>query len=493
MSGIRLIRALAEQIEAEGLFDRHAALVVGVSGGLDSMALLHALVGLNQYAGYGLALHVAHLNHCLRGEEADADAAFVQSAAAALNLPCTVERVDVSETARGARQSIEEAARRCRYAFYERVCAEVPSAGAVAVGHTADDNAETVLHRVIRGTGWRGLGGIPRRRSIREGSAVEVVRPILRFTRKELREFLDGLGVGFRQDRTNESTEPLRNRIRNIVLPLLREQLNPQVDGALLRLAELARWVDESLAEIVDPTFASLLISRNDQEIVLNAASMAAKPRLVQTELVRQALRGLGAGERHFTHSAVLAVTRLLQTRTGTQELHLPAGVTVTRVYDRLVFARPADMPREELATEVKVNVPGLTSLSARHLELECLITHPSEPALRQWRNQPREARCARTEAREWLDLDAVHLPLTIRNRQSGDRFWPLGAPGTRKLSDFLIDAKVPLADRDSVTVLCDHLGPIYIIGYRIDERVKLTASTRRVLEVRVRTLRPDG
>ncbi|MBN1511718.1 MAG: tRNA lysidine(34) synthetase TilS [Phycisphaerae bacterium] len=493
MSGIRLIRALAEQIEAEDLFDRQAAVVVGVSGGLDSMALLHALVGLNRHAGYSLALHVAHLNHGLRGAESDSDAAFVQSAAAALDLPCTVERIDVPEAARSTGESVEETARRCRYAFYERVCAGPASSKLLAIGHTANDNAETVLHRVIRGTGWRGMAAIPRRRPIREQSPIEVVRPILRFTREELRVFLDGLGVSFRHDRTNESTEPMRNRIRNIVLPLLREQLNPQVDDALLRLAEQARWVDEFLRETVDPMFETLLISRNDQEISLNAASMAGKPRIVQAELIRRAVRGLGVGERRFTHATVIAVTRLLQERTGTQELHLPDGVTVMRVYDRLIFSRPADEPREELAPEVRVNVPGHTSLPMRHIELECRVAHPAEHALEHWRSQSLQQTALHAEAEEWLDLDAVHLPLTVRNRQAGDRFWPLGAPGTRKLSDFLIDAKVPLADRDAVTLLCDHLGPIYIIGYRIDDRVKLTASTRRVLEIRVRSLRHDG
>ena len=493
MSGIRLIRALAEQIEAEDLFDRQSAVVVGVSGGLDSTALLHALVGLNRHAGYSLTLHVAHLNHGLRGAESDADAAFVQSTAADLELPCTVERVDVPDAARDTGESIEETARRCRYAFYERVCTGPASAKLVAVGHTADDNAETVLHRVIRGTGWRGMTGIPQRRPIRERSAIEVVRPTLRFTREELRVFLDGLGVAFRHDRTNESTEPMRNRIRNIVLPLVREQVNPQVDDALLRLAQQARWVDEFLRETVDTMFGTLLISRNDQEVVLNAAAMAAKPQIVQAELIRRAVRGLGVGERRFTHATVIAVTRLLQDRTGTQELHLPDGVTVMRVYDRLIFIRPADEPREELAPEVRVNVPGRTSLAMRRLELECRITHPSDRALEQWRQGRRAAADEPAEAQEWLDLDAVHLPLTVRNRQAGDRFWPLGAPGTRKLSDFLIDAKVPLAERDSATVLCDHLGPIYLIGYRIDDRVKLTAGTRRVLEVRVRSLRPDG
>jgi tRNA(Ile)-lysidine synthase len=493
MSGTRLIRALAEQTEAEDLFDRHASMVVGVSGGPDSMALLHALVGLNRQAGYSLGLHVAHLNHGLRGTESDGDAAFVRAAAADLGLSCTVERADVGSLARGRGESLEETARRCRYAFYEQVCAGAASARLVAVGHTADDNAETILHRVIRGTGWRGMTGIPRRRPIRDASIIEVVRPVLRFTRDELRTFLDGLGIASRQDRTNESTEPMRNRIRNLVLPLLREQVNPQADDALLRLGEQARWVEDFLRETVSPMFDTLLIDRTDQEVTLNAASMAAKPQIVQAELIRRAVRALGVGERRFAHATVIAVTRLLRERTGTQELHLPDGVTVTRAYDRLIFARPADEPREELAPEVRVNVPGRTVLPLRHLELECRVTHPPDSALDQWRHGPHAAPGPGTDAEEWLDYDTTHLPLTVRNRQAGDRFWPLGAPGTRKLSDFLIDAKVPSTERESITLLCDHLGPIYVIGYRIDDRVKLTANTRRVLEIRVRFLRPDG
>ncbi|UCG16039.1 MAG: tRNA lysidine(34) synthetase TilS [Phycisphaerales bacterium] len=495
MTGSPFIQALAEQVEADDLFDRNAAVVVGVSGGPDSMALLHALVGLNRQADYKLTLHVAHLNHQLRGADSDGDAAFVESAAKELGLPCTIERVDVGSLAEAENGSVEEIARRCRYDFLERVCLQPRTSGGgvgpvrtVAVGHHADDNAETILHRVVRGTGWRGLGGIPGRRALREpgtGHPIWLVRPLLRFTPGELLDYLREIGVPYRQDRTNVMNEPTRNRIRNVVMPLLESEVNPQVRDALLRLGEQARWVDDFLRETVDCTFGALTISQTDQELVLNAALLAAKPRVVQAELIRRAVRALGVGERHLGFANVVGVAKLLGDQSGTRQVHMPEGVTVVRAYDRLTFSRPTDEPREELAAQVAVHVPGITVLLRRRLEIDCRILTPDRRRIDDWRR----GHPPHPPGEEWLDYETLHFPLIVRSRRPGDRFWPLGASGTRKLSDFLIDAKVSVSRRERVALLCDRLGPVYLIGYRIDDRVKLTSSTRKVLHLRITSL----
>ncbi|MCH7812875.1 MAG: tRNA lysidine(34) synthetase TilS, partial [Planctomycetes bacterium] len=171
MNRVAFIKKLADEIEAESLLARDDRVVLGVSGGPDSMALLHALVDLNKQAEYRLALHVAHLDHGLRGLDGEKDAAFVHAAADDLELPCTVERRDVAALAGGGKGSVEEVARRERYAFLEQVCLE-SGAQVVAVGHHRDDDAETILHRIVRGTGLRGLAGIPRVRHLRDGSEI---------------------------------------------------------------------------------------------------------------------------------------------------------------------------------------------------------------------------------------------------------------------------------------------------------------------------------
>jgi tRNA(Ile)-lysidine synthase len=218
--------------------------------------------------------------------------------------------------------------------------------------------------------------------------------------------------------------------------------------------------------------------------LTLNAASLAHKSRIVQAELIRRAIRSLGAGERKLTFANIVAVAELIQDRSGSRKIHLPDGVAVTRTYDRLVFARPTDEPHEELASDVTVHVPGVTVLPLRHLEIQCRVFTAHGRQIDDWRR-------SHPPGEEWLDCDAIHPPLIVRSRQPGDRFWPLGAPGTRKLSDFLIDAKVGPAARDKVALLCDQLGPVYVIGYRIDERVKLTSNTKKVLHLRTAAPRP--
>ena len=478
-----MIKLLSQEILAESLFARDDYVVLGVSGGADSMALLHLLAGLNQTLDWQLKLHVAHLNHQLRGTEAEKDAAFVQAAADSLSLPCAVDSRDIAQLSQDESIGIEEMARRERYAFFERVCLTT-GAGVVAVGHHADDNAETILYRVLRGTGLRGLVGIPRNRPLSQGSDARVVRPLLRYTREELRNYLADAGVAFREDRTNESGDSTRNRIRNVLLPQLESEVNPQVRDALIRLGEQAQWVDEYLGETVHRTFASLIISRTDQMLTLNADALSRKSRIVQTELIRLAYRSFGLGEQDLGFTHLARALDLIADPASGKQLQLPAGMNIEKRYHQLLFSLPSDEPRETIAAEIAVHLPGQTLLPIRRLEIACEIREV-EPA-----EIPRLRR-AKSSMEEFVDLDAVHPPLVVRTRRAGDRFMPLGAPGSKKLSDFLIDTKVAPRERDRVAVLCDQLGPVWIIGHRIDDRVKLTALTKRVLHLSARPLEP--
>lgn len=476
---------MAEEIIEENLFDRCGKLVVAVSGGPDSMALLHGLLALNEEADFNLTLHVAHLNHLLRGIEAEKDAAFVQAAADDSGLSCSVVERDIAALASERGKSIEEVARQERYHVLERVCIQV-EAESVAVGHQADDDAETILHRIIRGTGLRGLAGIPRRRAISPMSDVQIVRPLLRHTRKEVLAFLADRGIPFREDRTNQSNEPMRNRIRNVTLVQLENDVNPQVREALLRLSEQARWFEEYLRETAQRTLETLIISRTDQMLTLNAVALAKKKRIVQTELVRRAIELFEVGQQDLSFVHLKAVLDLVADPASGKQLHLPAGMSVTKRYDRLIFSLPTDEPREMIAAEIAVHVPGITHLPVRRMEIKCEIAPITSEAIDRWRRQ-------KHQYEEWADFDRIRLPLVVRARRSGDRFWPLGAPGSKKVSEFLIDAKVDPAQRHHVAILCDQLGPVWIVGHRLDERVKLLSHTHTVLKMYARKLDDDG
>ncbi len=476
-----MIKTLAQELLAEGLLSQDDAVVVAVSGGADSMALLHLLLELNRTLGWKLRLHVAHLNHTLRGDEAEKDAAFVQAACDSLSIPCTIDRRDIAVLAEADSIGVEETARRERYTFYERVCLQSGSK-IVALGHQADDNAETVLHRVLRGTGLRGLVGIPRSRPLSPDSDLRIIRPLLSLTRESLRAYLANAGVAFREDRSNASNEPMRNRIRNIVLPLVQTQVNPQVREALVRLAFQAQWLDEFLQETVQRTFETLIISRTDQELKLNAETLSHKSRIVQTELIRRAYTSFGLGEQDLSFNHLVSVLDLVEDPASGRQTKLPGGMTVEKRYHQLSFSLPSDEPREALAPDVAVHLPGRTLLPLRGLEIACSIDNVEPGSVSRLRR-------AATRMEEFVDLEAVHAPLFVRSRRPGERFFPLGAPGSKKLSDFLTDLKVDPKDRQRIAILCDQLGPIWVIGHRIDDRVKLTALTRQALHLRARPL----
>jgi tRNA(Ile)-lysidine synthase len=478
-----MLKTLANEILSARLFEKDDKIVVGVSGGPDSMALLHLLLELNQKLDWKLRLHVAHVNHSLRGEESEEDAAFVQAAADSLALPCTVDKCDMAALAKLESVSVEEIGRRERYAFFERTCLAVDSK-IVAVGHHADDNAETILHRVLRGTGLRGLAGIPRSRPLGPTGAARVVRPLLRFTCNELVDYLADTGIAYREDRSNAFNEPMRNRIRNVLLPTIAAEVNPQVRDALNRLGEQANWLAEYLQETVQRTFETLIISRTDQELALNVDALSRKSRIVQTEIVRLAYTSFGLGEQDLSFTNLASALELIADPASGKQMQLPAGMTIEKRYHQLIFSLPSDEPRETIASEIAIHLPGLTVLPLRRLEVGCTIeqTRPEDiPHLRRMAGN----------YEEYIDFDAVHPPLIVRGRRPGDRFFPLGAPGSKKLSEFLIDNTVDPQERERVAVLCDHLGPIWIIGHRIDERVKLTALSKQVLHLRARRLEP--
>ncbi len=481
MPGSSLVKRLAENIESDNLIPRDARVIVGVSGGPDSMALLHALLSLNRELGWSLALHVAHFNHGLRDSDADADAAFTEAAADDLDLSRTIERRDIAALAENEKGSIEEIARRERYQFLEKVCL-AEGARHIAVGHHADDNAETVLHRILRGTGLRGIAGVAPSRPIHWESDICIIRPLLPFDRQEIRRFLDEEGIAYREDTSNAALDKTRNRIRNALLPQLEREFNPQVRDALCRLAEQARWAEQYIRETVQKTFETLIISRTDQELVLNAQALARKSRIVQTELIRSAITTFEVGEQDLSFGHLKRIVDLLAEPVTGKRTTLPGGMTARVVYNRLILSVPTEEPRETIAPQVAVHVPGETVLPMRRMVINCdtmRVTDPQELAALH-SDDPYE---------ECLDLDNLHLPLIVRGRQHGDRFIPLGAPGTKKISDFLSDAKVAPCDRDRVAVLCDQLGPVWIIGHRIDDRAKLTYITREVLRIRARAL----
>jgi tRNA(Ile)-lysidine synthase len=450
--------------------------VIGVSGGPDSSLLLHAMHALSERDGLRWKLHVAHFHHGLRGAEADIDAAHVARLADELGLPFHTERADIRAVAGREGGSTEEVARRRRHDFLERTALKTGSE-LVAVAHHADDHAETVLHRICRGTGLRGLVGIRDVRPIQPDSHVLLVRPFLSQRRSTIVELCAARGLALRNDATNCSPEFTRGRIRNVIMPLLEEQLNPNVREALLRLAEHARLLGTYLEDAAARTFDSLVISQRPQHIVLNTRAMLSKQRIIQAEVVRRAIALVGGGEQDLGFGHIEAVLRLADDPASGKEVHLPGPVVVRKQYDRLEF-RPLndDEPPAELGT-IFVACPGRTSLPVLGLTLTAEICPVDADLIARL--------CQNTNPREeWLDYERIRPPLLVRGRHEGDRFHPLGTPGLKTISDFFGEQKIDPQVRARTGILCDQQGPLWVMPLRIDERAKLGVTTRKALRL---------
>ncbi|RMF71397.1 MAG: tRNA lysidine(34) synthetase TilS [Planctomycetota bacterium] len=467
---------LIDWLTRHDLMRSDARWVVGVSGGADSTLLLHALRVINQDRDLKWSLHVAHLHHGLRTVDADADEQFVRQLAEDLKLPLHVERADLAAEASSAAGVNEETARIRRYEFFERVALQIGS-DIIAVAHHADDDAETVLHRICRGTGLRGLAGMRETRPIRPGSTTRLVRPLLRVRRCEIERLCAEQRIAYRTDATNLTSRYTRGRLRNLVLPMLREQVNPNVTEALLRLAEQARWLGTYLEDAAERTFESLVVQESPACVVLNTRALLSKPRIIQAEIIRSAKSRVLGVERDLSFSHTDSVLKLAAEGETGKELHLPGSLVVRKVYDRLEFRPLSDGDATPELFPVFINCPGSTDLPVLGMRLTAEIHEVDGEAAR---NVPNGQR--RNE--EWLDVQRLKLPLYVRARRDGDRFWPLGAPGTKSLGDFLSDAKIDPALRSRMGVVCDQAGPVWVMPLRIDERVKLRPTTRRALRL---------
>ena len=491
--------------------------VVAVSGGSDSVALALLMADASA-SGIIPRLHLAHLNHGIRGREAERDAQFVRRLAEELALPVTCSEVDVPALARERRISLEHAARDCRYEFLEH-CATEAGARWVALGHTADDQLETILHNVLRGTGIHGLAGMPRSRAIAPKSGVRIVRPLIHYSRSELIDFLDRCGRDYRTDRTNLDTSYTRNRIRHQIVPVL-EDAWPDIRSHITEFAGTLGQLDDLLEKCGrDWTDAHTKADDHSSAWEADLGEINALEEPVLSYVLRK-LTALALGDlRRIDEVHVNMIVDLAATGPPGASLDLPRGLVVRRGYDLLRFEvgrrRPAEArgpgrpgpttESPEPTSEIELNVPGEshwggwrfstevlegTSIWQELIDLSgCLVfpeffAPPSDPRERM-RVFIRRLREIDPEAVEYLDLDRIgRKTLTVRSRAPGDRFTPLGAPGQTKLKDFFIRRKVPRGERDSVPLIVAAGRVLVVAGLGIDDGAALTRETRRVLKI---------
>ncbi len=471
-----LLSRVLRTIERERLAPAGARVLAAVSGGADSVALLLILHELDA-GGHIVLAGVAHLNHLLRGPEADEDEAFCAAAAARLNVPFVSERIDVRQLAREQKRSVEDAARRARYAFLERA-ADRLGADAIAVAHTRDDQAETFLLRLIRGAGTRGLGGIRPR-------VGRIVRPLLDLDRVELRTYLEERAESYREDASNADVSIPRNRVRHELLPLLQSRFSPAITDVLAREVVLAQQ-DEDFLHHQAIELASRIVSREQgtsgESVRIDAAGLGSAPLALSSRVAHDVLSQL-AGSRpiSFDH-----VQRLLALSAGEARrvVSVPGGRAV-RAGD-VIMLRPgrAEKPHEANRFAFLLSIPG---------EVQS-VAHGWAIAAEPLPGLPPAAPLAARGHEVAVAADALVGPLAVRSRRQGDRFRPLGAPGARKLQDFLVDRKVPRTDRDALPLVVDGRDRIvWVVGLAVAEGFRVRDRSQGVILLKVKRLGGPG
>lgn len=419
-------------------------ILVGVSGGIDSMVLLHLL------ARSGFSIGVAHCNFSLRGQESDADEQFVRYHCLMNGIPFHSITFETQQYAKENGLSIQVAARELRYGYFDELCREHKYTR-IAIAHNLNDSVETVLLNLIRGTGLKGLTGI-------KPVNGKIIRPLLFATRTQIEEYAITHSIAYRDDSSNATTKYKRNFIRHKIMPLLRE-LNPSVDISIYQtahhLTEAQLLVERELAKIREN-----LVREENERVIIDADRLMGEP--VAHIFLVDFLTAYG-----FTPEMAGQVNDLLSSSVGSRvesETHV-----VYRDRNRLI------LQQRQLHSTEPVQVDVATAQIDKPLKLSFSI---EEYALGE--------KIERNPAVATIDFEKLDYPLTVRPWQPGDRFIPFGMTGFKKVSDFLVDCKVPLADKEKVYVLTSGKDIVWVIGHRIDNRYRVGEGTKKVLRVRV-------
>jgi len=434
---------------------------VAVSGGIDSVALLDILASLR--SELHIALTILHLNHGIRGKEAARDQRFVQELSDRYSLPYLGKEVDVPAYRKENSLSLQEAARELRYLFFDQAM-DTLDLDKVAIGQTADDQAETVLMRLIRGGGARGLKGIPPVRG-------RYIRPLTEVWRAELLQYARHKRLSFVQDSSNLKNDYLRNRIRRELLPAL-GGYNPSIKHRLLHLAEVL-GEDESYLEGIAQEIAKGIVKAGE-EVSIPIPSLISLPAALQARVMQHAFALLSSGS-ILEYPHIKGIKDLIQRGGGSKRMILPGGYWAMKSYDNLVLGKEGEPP-QGMAGEIELAIPGRTRLDKLGVELEATIAKgsPDPPA------DPDAA---------YIDYHRLALPLRARSFRPGDSFIPLGMKGRKKLKNFFIDLKIPRAERLKIPLVISGNDICWVAGLRIDERFKILPDTGKTLKLRLMRL----
>jgi tRNA(Ile)-lysidine synthase len=462
-----LLKSVKTAIDKYRMLKNGDRVVVALSGGPDSVALLHVLASLK--TSYGIDLHAAHLEHGIRGEESIEDMRFVERLSSDLGVPLTTRHENVPELARTQKMSVEATARKVRYAFFDRLLEET-GFNKIATGHNANDRAETVLLNILRGSAVAGLTGI------RPAAQGRVVRPLIESTREEIVAHLEESGIAYRLDSSNLDGRYERNRVRQVLMPLIEKEFNPKIVESLARTANVFSMLDEYLKTRAGEVLRACSKSGPDRTTIELGPFMEV-PRVMRLFSLYLVLRSLEGDRQVASFENLSAVLGLAEGSRSGSRIDVGSGIVALREYDKLVIGRDLAFDRDY---EITLEVPGQVHTPSAGCTLTAEVL----------RRKPSNGEVSRNGSTVYFDLAGLRTPLIARNWRRGDRFVPFGSSGSKKVHDIFIDEKVPVSRRSRIPIIRDSQGIIWIAGVKRADRARITDRTEAVVKI---THREEG
>ncbi|WP_074351194.1 tRNA lysidine(34) synthetase TilS [Proteiniborus sp. DW1] len=446
-------------IKEYGLIEKDDKIVVGVSGGPDSMALLYILKDVREEINF--SIYVAHVNHGIRKEEADADEEFVRSVCLKNSFPFYSIKVNMDQYAAENKLTSEEAGRAIRYDFFNKILNDL-GGGKIAVAHNKNDQAETLLMRFFRGTGLEGLRGM-------EYKNMNIIRPLLDISREEIEDFCRNNNISVRIDRTN--LEPIygRNRTRLEVIPYIIKNYNKGIIDTLSRTARLMQMDSEFILGIADERFNNLVVEESPNSIVLYIDRLKNEHYSIRTRIIRKSIEKINGSLKGIEEKHINNIISLIDENITGKSINITNNIIIKTSYGKMIIQKENKYNIKsfkytfDIGDTIDINELGAIVTSK--------IVPISEVDIKQSKGFIK-----------FFDYDKIKGRLCIRNRRDGDRFAPLGMRGTKKLKDFFIDEKIPRDERDRIPIIEDGEKIIWVVGYRISEECKISSNTSSVL-----------
>lgn len=453
-----MIDKVLNTIKNYNMLEKGDRVLVGLSGGPDSLALLHVLIGIKEM--YDLHICAAHVNHSLRGQESDDDQRFVEEFCRSWGMPVYVLKVDIKEISKNNKISLEEAGRIARYQFFNNTLEKI-DAQKIAVAHNANDNAETVLMRIIRGTGIEGLAGI---KPVRDN----IIRPLIEITREEIEEYCSVNQLSPRIDSSNKENKYTRNKIRLKLIPYLKDEFNKNIVDTVNRMSNLSSIDNKIINDLISNILQEIIISQNEEYIILNLDKINKQPKYIIPKLIRKAIYLIKGDLVEIEYTNLEDTVKFIfQSKTGSM-LHLPHNIKIKKSYNELIIYKNY-IKKNGNKYNYPLIIPGITNICEGEFKIESYL----------------EDTKSQTNTNKYIqvfDYDLIKEGLFIRTRKEGDLITPKGMKGTKKLKDYFIDKKVPKDDRDSIPIVSKGNEIIWIVGYCINDKYKVNENTKNKL-----------